>query len=123
MSRTYRRKGAEHEYSWLLTDYIKTQFVKPATYWSFTNDEYKTYMCSVYTKVPIDPKSKEGQKLKAKFHNDSLATMNQVPSWYKKEYCRKPFKRKEKQALVKQLKYLEEDIVFPVIKKDALYYW
>lgn len=102
MSRTYRRKNkaALQEHSWVLTDY---RF-----------DEGR---------VNIDKNSIAGKKALAKFHSDKAVTMNQVPRWYKILFCRRPFRRKEKEVLRTFMKYQNEDFVFPVIKKDAMYYW
>ena len=100
MSRTYRRKNEEHDnhmlYEWCSKYYNRIYYAKE-------DKEYKVGM--------------------AKFHSDSLMTMNQVPKWYKVHYCRRPFRRKEKRALFLAVKYTEEDITFPGVVKDAMYYW
>jgi len=80
--------------------------------------DYKWRKRVVYPKDSLEYK-----KGMAEYHSDKLMTMAQVPKWYKVQYCRRPFKRKEKAALRLATKYPEEDIVFPKAVKDALYYW
>jgi hypothetical protein len=50
--------------------------------------------------------------------------MQQVPKWYKVHFCRRSFRRKEKVALIKEMKRnFDGEVPFPIIKKDAMYYW
>lgn len=102
MSRTYRRKNAEYD----------------AFFYDFLPYDGTSQL---FRRVPL--KGKELKKAKAKYHSDSLATMNQVPSWYKRIFCRKAFRSKEKNVLNKY-KYTDyEGIVMPLNKDNALYYW
>ncbi|MCP5062988.1 MAG: hypothetical protein GY936_11050, partial [Ignavibacteriae bacterium] len=84
MSRTYRRKKATQEYYWVLREWIYHKNI-------------------VYSKQ-YDKHSKEGKRRIRVFHSDAQATMEQVPKWYKVYFCRKPFRRKEKEALYKAAK-------------------
>lgn len=59
----------------------------------------------------------------ALYHSDKRMTMNQVPKYWKVHWCRRPFRRKEKQALFLAVRFIGEDIVFPKPVKDAMYYW
>jgi hypothetical protein len=102
MSRTYRRKNEEWD-NWELYDY--------------------TFIGGIFTKVAYEVGSIAYKKGVALYHSDKFMTMGQVPKWYKVYFCRKPFRRKEKEAVYKAVKYSEEDIVFPKPVKDALYYW
>ena len=49
-------------------------------------------------------------------------TMQQVPKWYKTQFCRKPFKRKSKAVLDMALQG-DQEPVMPINKKNAQYYW
>lgn len=103
MSRTYRRKSCGYEYRWVLKD------------WDFPNGHIH--------EINYDQNSKKGKELLSKFHGESQMTMQQVPKWYKVYFCRKPFRRREEQALILAVKYENEDITFPVRKLNANYYW
>ena len=103
MSRTYRRKSCGYEYRWVLKD------------WDFPNGRIR--------EIKYDQNSEKGKALVSVFHSDSTSTMEQVPKWYKVQFCRRPFRRKVREALIQAVKYLNEDIPFPVVKKDAMYYW
>ena len=99
MSRTYRRKqGIKEDQWWVLREWY----------------------CGLYV-VRHSPRSKEGKKRLAKYHSDAEVTMQQVPKWYKVAFCRRPFRRKEKQALYRAVFHGEDK--FPVPKNDAMYYW
>lgn len=68
--------------------------------------------------------NKPYKALVARYYSDSQEGMWQVPKWYKVQYCRRPFRRKEKVALIKEMQRdFDGEVPFPVIKKDALYYW
>ena len=58
----------------------------------------------------------------SKYHSDSCTTMNMVPKWYKVEFIRRPFRRKQKRAIENFLK-TGKDPVMPIDKKAAKYYW
>ena len=67
MSRTFRRKNQQHEYSWVLKD-------------------WDTFFNGRQT-VHHSPKSPAGRKAIAVFHSDALVTMaSSAPRWYRKEY-------------------------------------
>lgn len=105
MSRTYRRKkGLQEDEWWVLFNWVGS---------------YETS----YKRIPIDKYTKEGRELIAKYHSDAQDTMKQVPKWYKVHFLRKPFRAKEKHQLVLAVKYLDEDITFPLVKMAANYYW
>ena len=104
MSRTYRRKNCLNQDNWIFQD------------WKWTGNGY-------LIKKSIDRNSNKGRKLIAEYHSDAQDTMQQVPKWYKVYFCRKPFRRKEDQALIKAVKYIDEDICFPMRKMNAMYYW
>lgn len=129
MSRTYRRKGETQDYYWLLRDWIKTDMYICKEYarcsWRTNEEVYRgTYKSYLYIDTKIDPKSKEGKRRIKAFHSDAQATMDTAPSWFKLVYARRPFRRKEKVALIKAVKYIEEDAIFPVRRKSVLWdYW
>ena len=106
MSRTYRRKNETQDYYWILRDWDST--------WRFGAEP-----------VNHDPNSWEGKRALNLYHSDkAMSTMAQAPSWFKTIYARRPFRRKEKQALINIVKYPEEDICFPVRRKSVLWdYW
>ena len=65
MSRTYRRRGQRHEYRWVLLDSRWSQGVLIA--------------------VAIDPRSKEGRRVIARFHSDAELTLGSAaPVWYRR---------------------------------------
>ena len=106
MSRTYRRKNVPYWYD------EDEALCKTPSSWRLggfyshceTKEEYKIEV--------------------VKFHGDSEVTMEQVPKWYKVLFCRRPFRRKEKVALIKEMKNnFTGEIPFPIVKKDAKYYW
>ncbi len=103
MSRTYRRKNCLKYNKWVFIDWEAIRIKGNYIY--------------------LDTHSEEAKKAKAKYHSDATSTMQQVPKWYKVHFCRKPFRRKENIALIEAVKYLDEDISFPVRKLDADYYW
>ena len=105
MSRTYRRKKLPVP-SWVLINYT----------WQYRS-------LSHCYKEHIDKDSVEGKELTAKYYSDAQMTMKQVPKWYKVYFCRRPFRRKEKVAVIQAVKYPEDDVVFPKPVKDAMYYW
>lgn len=53
------------------------------------------------------------------FHSDKVRG---IPKDFKTIYCRRPFRRKEKEAIIKALKG-DCNPVMPVPKKNAGYYW
>lgn len=67
MSRTFRRKNQQHEYTWVLRDW----------------DCYEVGIPGVFH----DPQSSAGKKAVAIFHSDKSVTMgNAAPHWYRKKY-------------------------------------
>ena len=79
MSRTYRRRGERHEYSWVLRD------------WTFEAGYVK--------RIALDPNSVAGRRALARFHSDAQVAMNGgVPRWF----CR-IFKRRQRNADTRQL--------------------
>lgn len=102
MSRTYRKRNGE-------------------PFW-YAEDEYNKLLEDKWYNSWWKDRSYKGAV--AYYHSDSTDTMNQVPKWYKVQFCRRPFRRKEKVALIKEMKRdFDGEVPFPVIKKDALYYW
>ncbi len=67
MSRTFRRRNARHEYSWVLRDWDSR--------WLLTR--------------PLDARSREGRKAIARFHSDARVTMGPAPRWYRKYFDRR----------------------------------
>jgi hypothetical protein len=64
MSRTYRRRGARHEYNWVLSDWDITQ--------------------PFGVRIHLDRHSKEGRRALARFHSDAEVTMGSTaPRWYR----------------------------------------
>lgn len=79
MSRTYRRRGERHEYSWVLRE------------WTFESGYIK--------RVVLDPNSLAGRRALARFHSDAQVPMKGgVPRWF----CR-IFKRRQRNADTRQL--------------------
>jgi hypothetical protein len=104
MSRTYRRKNETQDYYWVLRE------------WHFR----RTY----FDVTHHDKNSQEGKRRIKVYHSDAQCTMDNAPSWFKLIYARRPFRRKEQVALIKAVKYIEEDIPFPVRRKSVLWdYW
>ena len=64
MARTFRRKHAQHEYSWVLRD--------------------RAWWGSTFIYVRIDPRSKEGRQALARFHSDKHVTLTPAPRSYRK---------------------------------------
>ena len=97
MSRTYRKRENE-PYWWTEDEYIKGGWEE----W-----HKKTYLEAL-----------------AYYHSDNERTMHMVPKWYKVYFCRRPFRRKETVALIKEAqRNFDGEVPFPVCKKDAMYYW
>jgi hypothetical protein len=68
MSRTYRRRGARHEYGWVLSGYL----------WTVSGH---------LTRVRIDPRSREGRKAIARFHSDAHSSVHSsAPRWYRRGF-------------------------------------
>ena len=64
MSRTYRRQGERHEYSWVLRE------------WTFESGHLQHFT--------LDRHSPEGCRAIARFHSDSHVTMRSgPPRWYR----------------------------------------
>ena len=57
-----------------------------------------------------------------RYQSDACMTMQQVPKWYKTQFCRQPFKRKSKAVLDRALQG-DQEPVMPLNKKNAQYYW
>ena len=67
MSRTYRRRGQTHEYSWVLRD------PSDATPW--------------WARTALDRRSHEGRRAIARFHSDAEVTMRSgAPHWYRRAF-------------------------------------
>lgn len=67
MSRTYRRRGERHDYNWVLRDS------------SWVNGTLVTFR--------IDPRSKEGRRVIARFHSDAHWTLRSTaPRWYRRTF-------------------------------------
>jgi len=67
MSRTYRRRGARHEYRWVLRDSV------------FDAGSGRLIH------FPIDRRSPEGRQAIARFHSDAEFTMRSAaPGWYRR---------------------------------------
>jgi len=67
MSRTYRRRGQHHEYSWVMRD--------------------SEWINGVLAPVFIDARSKDGRRAIARFHSDACWTLRSTaPRW-----CRRIF--------------------------------
>jgi len=65
MSRTYRRRGERHEYSWVLRD--------------------SCWINGVRVPFLIDPRSKEGRRALARFHADAYSSLRSpAPQWYRR---------------------------------------
>ena len=102
MSRTYRRKqGLEEDRYWVLRVWNRHS-------WSWH-----------FSLTSISEHSSEGKRLIAVYHSDAQSTMKQVPSWYKKVFCNRPYRRKCSSLLHN----VNEETMFPVNKKNAMYYW
>jgi hypothetical protein len=70
MSRTYRRRGQEHEYRWVLRD------------WNGS--------VPFGSSVLLDPRSREARRAIARFHSDAETTMGgAAPRWYRKVFDRR----------------------------------
>ena len=69
MSRTYRRRGARHEYRWVLRD------------WVFERDGLRAYL--------IDRRSLEGRRAIARFHSDAGHHQSGVPYWFRRIFKRR----------------------------------
>ena len=68
MSRTYRRRGQDHEYYWVLLDF------RPGA--------------PLHSR--LDARSKEGRRAIARFHSDKEVTMGgAAPRWYRKTFDRR----------------------------------
>jgi hypothetical protein len=66
MSRTYRRRGERHEYSWVLRDW---ECVAPGA------------------RTQLDRHSKAGRRALARFHSDAEVTMGSTaPRWYSRRF-------------------------------------
>ena len=131
MSRTYRRTkpGDVQEHDWAIQDvkkykvrkvgrFIHADYSSFPTKWTHYLKEYNYEWWEFYYLT-----GEEKKKALNKFQRDRPTTMNQVPSWWKREYCRKPYRRKERVTLQKAVKYPEEDVVFPKLVKDSRRYW
>ena len=65
MSRTYRRRGARHEYDWLLRDY--------------------RWINGALAPFCIEARSREGRRAIARFHSDAFWTLRSTaPRWYRR---------------------------------------
>lgn len=65
MSRTYRRRGARHDYDWVLRDY--------------------RWLDGALVPFLIEPHSKEGRRAIARFHSDACWTLRSTaPRWYRR---------------------------------------
>lgn len=65
MSRTYRRRGQQHDCQWVLRDY------------RWVGGALVTFL--------IDPRSKEGRRAIACFHSDAYWTLRSTaPRWYRR---------------------------------------
>lgn len=63
MSRTYRRRGARHDYDWVLRDH--------------------RWVDCVLVRSWINPRSKEGRRAIARFHSNAFWTLKSTaPRWY-----------------------------------------
>ena len=92
MSRTYRRRGARHEYAWVLRD------------WTFESG-YPQW-------IEIDPNSPNGRRATARFHSDSQVTMGSgPPRWF-----RRMFEKTQRNANKRELdKWLADPTYEPLI--------
>jgi hypothetical protein len=80
MSRTYRRRGARHEYRWVLRE------------WSFASAGY-------LAPVMLDRHSPEGRRAIARFHSDTQVTLGSgPPRWF-----RRIFEKRHRNANARQL--------------------
>ena len=70
MSRTYRRRGHQYEYRWVLRDWnVHAPFG---------------------ARMLLDPRSSEGRRAIARFHSDAETTMRSgAPRWYRKVFDRR----------------------------------
>lgn len=110
MSRTYRRRqGNETKKSrWGLADALQS-YVKVSR--------------GVYVWVPIDPKSAEGRKRKAKYHSDAGTTTFKEPgpSWFRNLFSERPLRRKNKNELRRFV--LDQEYEPMVSPKGKIIYW
>jgi hypothetical protein len=67
MSRTFRRRGARHEYRWVLRGFV------------FESDYFR--------EIRIDRNSTKGCRAIARFHSDAQVTMSSgPPHWYRRMF-------------------------------------
>ena len=108
MSRTYRRKGKNKEYSngWDSLEWRLTKWIN----------------CSVGF-IKIDPKSKEGKRIIAKWYSDSGTNHHKEPGpmWFVREFNQVPYRMKCKNELAKWKKDNEYEVIMESI--PPLDYW
>lgn len=92
MSRTYRRRGAQYEYRWVLLDC--------------------TLERGYIERFEIDRNSSEGRRAIARFHSDAQVTLNSgPPRWF-----RRLFEKSQRSANTRQmLRWLADPAYEPLI--------
>lgn len=103
MSRTYRRKNQQHDYSWVLINWGARGDMHPQAH---------------------KPKSVLGRKAIALYHSDSQITMRSAaPRWYRKVFDRQRRQRNDREMR----SWLENQAYDPVFevshRHDANYSW
>lgn len=107
MSRTVRRKTVQYHLPHRLTECRRI----PGSY--------------RYAHYPVDPRSKEGRQIVAKYHSDAGFGDHAhcgVPHWYRKHIGNQR-KTEELRELHRSLADPEYDAVPPVFIHDAGWYW
>jgi len=67
MSCTYRRRGARHEYRWVLRALV--------------------FEAGAFREIRIEPRSLQGRRALARFHSDAESTMRSAaPRWYRRAF-------------------------------------
>jgi hypothetical protein len=114
MSRTYRRKNAEHAHSY----YFERFFYD----WVVTNPRIGHH----WEIVKVPRTEHEIRKHKAVFHSDSHREMT-TPMWWYRETMQVPYRRKVRDLnrKVLKMKYLDEmeSAMYPDYKRPHNYYW
>ena len=110
MSRTYRRLDVSKEYLW------QEERARFCTYtvgarWLFPR-----------LLIPDEISNEHVVKVFNLYYSDKQSTMRQVPSWYKRTFCRQAYRAKERHTL-NRVRQGEIDTPFPMNKKNSKYYW
>jgi hypothetical protein len=106
MSRTIRRKNSHRE-QWALRDHIESQSLYGGHYWK---------------PVLLEKGTREYEAAWWHFHRDRQQGQMGVPKYFRVHFVRRT-RRKEEQALLRELGRGQLDVVFNRRVRDAAYAW